>query len=576
MRLTKKRKLGTSRVAKVSINAGVLIAAKIFTSGISFFLAIVINRQLGAVNAGIYTYAFTMYSIFMIVPDFGFGSISVRDVSQDHTKMSAYFRNIVSMRMVLGLGACLILLATDFGTALTKSPIAFDQKFWAIFAIAFCLLIEQPFSNTLAECFVAMERLTVVAYVYLIMAILKVALSLYVILAGINPVLVLLIVIYIITILYSIVHFYLLYRRMLRRDIQPEIEQQQVALAEAVIHAPELPEGPAFDQALLADFSYATVDEPEVEDKAAGGPGERGRFAFLERLKLDEGLWRYLFRSAWPLALVAIGISVYAYMDIPILSWIKGDAQVGLYNAGVMFAKSLIYLGMGINLAVLPAISVVAKRHPERLGDIWERFLRFMFTLVIIVAVLVPILARPILVLQKHDFIAAWPVVWLTMAAMTFTALTGISFPFFVVLDKQKKATVVVAIGIAVKLVFLLIAIPLWGYNGAAIALLASEVISFFLYYAALSPELNRRIQWLRTFVVPLLCLGVLYAASFVVMWFLIHGNASADKFLGSLVYAVIAAAVVTVVFAAMVLLTRLISRKNLRELNALLKVEQT
>jgi len=573
MRLIKKRHHGTSRVAKVSKNAGVLIASKLVTSGISFLLAIVINRQLGAVNAGIYTYAFTMYSIFMIVPDFGFGSISVRDISQDHSKMNTYFRNIVCIRMLLGLGACLILLATDFGTALAKSPVAFDQKFWAIFAVAFCLLIEQPLSNSLAECFVALERLTVVAYIYFIMAIIKVSLSLYVILAGINPVLVLLVVIYMITILYSIVHFYLLYRRMLHKDILPEIEQRDMALAEAIIHSPDLPEGAAFDQALVTDYSYATLGEHKVEEKAPGGSGGN-RFIRMGRLKLDEELWRYLFRSAWPLALVAVGVSLYAYMDIPILSWMKGDNQVGLYNAGVMFAKSAIYLGMGINLAVLPAMAIVAKKHSERLGEIWERLLRYIFILAIIMTVTVPILARPILILQKHNFIVAWPVIWVSMAALNFTALTGISFPFFVVLDKQKKATVVVAIGIAIKLALLLISIPIWGYNGAVVTMLVSEIISFFLYYGALSPELKHRIHWLKTFVVPLVCLGVLYAVSFVLQWVFIHGNAAADKFLGSLAYAVITTAVVVAVYATMVYATKVISRKDLRELNALMKVD--
>ena len=573
MRLIKKRHHGTSRVAKVSKNAGVLIASKLVTSGISFLLAIVINRQLGAVNAGIYTYVFTMYSLFMIVPDFGLGSVSIRDVSQDHSKMSTYLKNIVCIRMLLGLSACLILLTTDFGSALTKSPLAFDQKFWSIFVVAFCLLIEQPLSNSLAECFVALEKLTVVAYIYFIMGIIKVALSLYIILAGINPVLVLLVMVYIITILYSIVHFYLLYRRMLRRDILPEIEQRDMALAEAIIHSPDLPEGPAFDQALVADYTFATLGEREAEEKAPGGSGE-DRFTGIGRLKLDKDLWRYLFRSAWPLALVAAGVSIYAYMDIPILSWIKGDKQVGLYNAGVMFTKAAIYLGMGINLALLPAIAIVAKKHRERLGEIWERLLRYIFILAVIMTVTVPIMARPILILQKHDFIITLPVVWVTMAALNFTALTGVSFPFYIVLDKQKKAILVVSIGIVVKLALLLISIPIWGYNGAAVTLLVSEIISFFLYYKALSPELNHRIHWLKTFVVPLACLGVLYGVAFVLQWVFIHGNAAADKFLGSLAYAVITTAVVVVAYAAIVYAGKFISRKDLRELNALMKVD--
>jgi O-antigen/teichoic acid export membrane protein len=128
----KKSRHETSRVARVSKNAAVLLGAKVVTSGLSFFLVIAINRELGPLRAGIFAYAFAMYSIFMIVPDFGLGSISVRDVSQDHTKINYYFKNVVAIRLLLGLGAFLVLVATDFVGALIRSPLSFDQKFWTV------------------------------------------------------------------------------------------------------------------------------------------------------------------------------------------------------------------------------------------------------------------------------------------------------------------------------------------------------------------------------------------------------------------------------------------------------------
>jgi O-antigen/teichoic acid export membrane protein len=574
MSLFKKRSGESSRLARVSKNAAVLIGSKIVTSGLSFFLVIVINRELGPVYAGIYAYAFTLYSIFMILPDFGLGNISVRDVAQDHSKMSFYLRNVVIIRLALGLLTFLLLLITDFATALASSPASFDQKFWTVLVVGFCMLLEGPLSNSLAECFVAVEKLTLVAYVYIVIAVVKVTLSLYIIYAGFDPVLVLLALVYLVTIAYSIVHFFLLYRRMMKHGIEGEAEKQDLAIAETLIHTPELPEGVPIDEALLADYTLASLEDegtsrevPPAQEESESPPA-RGRFGF------DRELCGYLLRSAWPLFIIVAGITIYAYVDVPVLSWVKGDKEVGLYNAAGMFAKSLVYLSLGINMAVLPAVSKVKKSHEERLGAIWERMLTYMFLFSAFLAVVVPLLARPVLIIQRFDFIDTWPVVWLTMATLCFTSLSAVSFPFFVALDKQKKAAVVVYIVLLIKVVILLAVVPFLGYTGAAITVLTTEMIGFFLYYKALSPELGHRIKWLRTVIAPACCLGVAYLCALAFTWFFIRGDEFAATFMGSVAYAVAITAVVVVVFVALVVGTRLISRKSLRELNELLKVD--
>ncbi len=172
------------------------------------------------------------------------------------------------------------------------------------------------YPNTLAETFIALERLGTVAFVYTIMAVIRVALSLYILFAGFGSVLVLLVLIYILTLVYSIVHFYLLYRRMLKRDIFPEADQRDLALAETIIQSPDLAEGTALNEALVADYSYSTLGEQGTESEEASSPGKgpdgrRGRF------ELDTELWRYLMRSAWPLAVIVAGVTFYAYMDVP-------------------------------------------------------------------------------------------------------------------------------------------------------------------------------------------------------------------------------------------------------------------
>lgn len=567
------------RVGRLSKNTAALVSARVVTSGLTFVLAIIINRNLGPEIAGVYTYAFTLYTIFQVIPDFGLGNISIRDVSQETSRMRRYFSNIVSLRLLLGLLAFALLMLTNFVTlAVQGSGGLAGDKFWVVFTIAFCLLIEQPFSNSLSENFIALERLGVVALVYLIMGILKVGMSIYVVVSGLENVLVYLVVVYIITILYSIFHLYLAYRRALRGTEPAAAEISEMAVAEAVTHTP-VPLGDAAMEALLADYSYAGLADESQEAAGAGtdgpeqppGPPPEGKaVSRLGPFVMDGGMWRYLLGSAWPLAVVAAGVTVYAGMDVPILSWIKGDAEVGLYSAAGMFAKALVFLTLALNMAVLPAVSKVGGKHPQRLGQVWERLIHYALLLVVPLVVIVPVLARPILVLQKFQFIEAWHVTWLTMAAMNFTFMTAVSFPFFIVIDKQRTISAVVLFGLPVKAVLGVIAISLWGYTGAAASVLVSEAVVFGLLYWRLSRELDYRINFVRFAWIPALMLGTLYAVALVLHNALAVGK---DTFAASAQAAFIITAALTILYIALALATRALSRKGLQELNELLTV---
>jgi len=570
------------RVGRLSKNTAALVSARVVTSGLTFILAIIINRNLGPEMAGIYTYAFTLYTIFQVIPDFGLGNISIRDVSQETSRLQRYFRNIVSLRLLLGLLAFGLLMLTNFvSLALQGSGAVAGDKFWVVFTVAFCLLIEQPFSNSLCENFIALERLGIVAFVYLIMGIIKVAMSIYVVLAGFENVLVYLVLIYIITILYSIFHLYLAYRRAIRRGEHAGADISDMAVAEAVTHVPVL-SGEMAMEALLADYSYAglaeeagaqdidVAEEGQVVSPVTPPPSQPGFINRFGPFVMDSKLWRYLLSSAWPLAVVAAGVTIYAGMDIPILSWIKGDEQVGLYSAAAMFAKALIFLTLALNMAVLPAVSKVGGKYPQRLGEVWERLIHYGWLLVIPLTVIIPVLARPILVLQKFQFIEAWNVTWLTMAAMNFTFMTAISFPFFIVINKQKTISAVVLFGLPVKAVLGIAAISIWGYTGAAVSVLVSEAAVFGLLYWRLSRELGYSISPVRFTAVPVLMLGTLYASAFVLHNALAVGK---DTFMSSLQYAFIIAAALTILYVVIAFATKALSRKGLQELNELLTV---
>ncbi len=553
------------RVGRVSKNAAALVLAKIVTSSLVFLLAILINRNLGPERAGVYNYAFALYTIFMVLPDFGIGNISIRDVSQKHSKINWYFTNIVSLRMLLAGASFLLLMITNLvAFFFQKSNALAGEQFWAVFAMAFTLLVEPPVSNSLAENFIALERLTTVALVYIVMGFMRVGLSTYVISKRFEQAIIILIFIYLLTHVYAITHFYLSYRGILKRENY--FSEEGMATVESDDRIPQ-----SVDEIALS--SSGTDDCQDVERDLDGEAGEPSIFK-LGPFTFDRKLWVYILRSAWPLAVVGAGVTIYAAIDVPILSWIRGEREVGLYAAGGMFAKAFVFFTLALNMAILPAVSMVAGKFPQRLGEVWEKLMKYVLVLVIPLTVIVPMLARPLLILQEHDFISAWPVAWLTMAAMNFTFMTAICFPFFIAIDRQKVITKIIIAGLALKVLLEFVTIPLLGYLGAAITVLASECAIFTMLYLQLSRELKHRVKMLEFAFMPVLMIGVCYGLSYLLYKFLVSGKVFTHEVLGTLEYVIVIAIVVLVLYGVMVFLTKMISRRGLNELNELLKVE--
>ncbi len=537
------------RVGQVTKSASALIVAKLVTSVMMFLFAIVVNRKLGPSMAGVYVYAIALYTLFQVIPDFGIGNILIRDVSPRRGRTQRYLKNVVVIRIALGAVSFLLLMfANILSSVAQRSNALSGERFWAVFVVAFCLLLEQPFSNSLAEVFISLERQVVVAYVYITMGFLRVGLSLYVILSGARHAVVLLVSIYLVTIIYSIFHFYLVYRRWLNREGR--------ALARAELGSPLQGDAPAVAED-PSPFAVAMFPERIEVPEPTVGTG------------MDTRLWRYLLKSSWPLAVAAAGVVIYAGLDIPMVSWIAGDRASGLYNAGAMYAKSFAFLTIAVNMAILPAISLVADSNPERLGEVWERILRYALVLVLPVTVIIPVLARPALILQKHNFIQAWSVTWLTMAAMNFTVLSAISYLFFIVINRQKKIVQVVAIGVAAKVAMNAIVISVWGYRGAAITVAVTEALAFFLIYYWLSRYMGHRFSFLKFAGAPAVSLVALCAVAFTLEKLL-----TSNAVLASIGYAMLISVIIVLIYAVLAFSTRTLRRSGLNELNELLKVE--
>ncbi|MFH1968253.1 MAG: flippase [bacterium] len=82
----------------------------IFSKGITFLVFIWLARYFGPEIYGKWNFALSFVSLFVILVDFGFSALVVREIARDKLKSSEYIDNILIMKLVLGLAVMVIII----------------------------------------------------------------------------------------------------------------------------------------------------------------------------------------------------------------------------------------------------------------------------------------------------------------------------------------------------------------------------------------------------------------------------------------------------------------------------------
>jgi len=77
--------------------------AEIFTRLIGFFIVVWIARYFGPVTYGKFVFALSFVALFSVLADFGFSTLTVREIARDKSKTAQYIDNILAMKIILGL-----------------------------------------------------------------------------------------------------------------------------------------------------------------------------------------------------------------------------------------------------------------------------------------------------------------------------------------------------------------------------------------------------------------------------------------------------------------------------------------
>lgn len=207
------------------------------------------------------------------------------------------------------------------------------------------------------------------------------------------------------------------------------------------------------------------------------------RFAALT-LGRDLALWRQLIRSVLPIGLSLVFVTAYVRLDIILLSLIRSDtAEIGWYSVPVKIIEALSLLPYLIMAGLFPIFSALSGADPEKLREAYQKALVYLVIVALPLVLLIARLADPGLVLIfgpyfKNSVPALRIIIWVVPLIFMHYALVHLLFA----LNRERMIILGSGLALLFNLGSNLLLLPRYGYLGASVTTVATELLLVFFY----------------------------------------------------------------------------------------------
>lgn len=249
-------------------------------------------------------------------------------------------------------------------------------------------------------------------------------------------------------------------------------------------------------------------------------------------------LWAML-RVCFPFAVAGIASVVTYRGNMFVLEFLKGDTDVGVFNAAFVLFSPFVWIGIIFSSTIFPGLTADFIKDPEAARASCWQWYRLIALLSVPVAVEVSFLAGTL----RNFFPAGYEDVELILIILMWsvppTLMMDVDFNILQASNREAVAARSVVVGAVGSPLFSLLLIPFFGGKGAAAGVLVATVVrEVYCRFALKQSFFNQRV--LRLFVRPAIAAGAMGAVGLIALkvspWLAVG--------LGAIVYAIVAMAV--------------------------------
>lgn len=414
-----------STARKVLSNTAVQMLGQLTTAGVSIVILKLISSYLGASGYGAYTTVYGFLAFFAIIADFGIFQITVKEISAHPEKRAEIFGNIFALRICLAI--------------------------FAMLASVVAVFLVPKYAGTPIRLGVAIASATTF-----------------------------------LTIMFGTISSLLQVDLRMQWNVLGLVVSKFIALgwmlATIFRYFPDDPET-GFFQLLIAGIAGGIF---QVAIVFLGARRDR------LRLRFDFRFWKEILIKTLPYGGAVLLATIYVRMDVILLSLMRDSTEVGIYGVAARVMENLAVISILFLNSTLPAISRLFRTNRERLKKMLQYSFEFLSVIALPIVIGGSVLAYPIVALvSAPEFLSnyaigfygsdlALQILLLTMLLAYFGNLLGFAL---LAGNGQIKLFYVNSSAVALNLVLNLAVIPIWGFRGAAIASVLSQIFVCTLDY---------------------------------------------------------------------------------------------
>lgn len=235
------------------------------------------------------------------------------------------------------------------------------------------------------------------------------------------------------------------------------------------------------------------------------------------KFEIDVKFIKRVLIESIPFGLTNFFYTIYFSIDIVMLSYISGDYATGLYKSAYNIITVFTTFFVVYQAVIFPVMSKFFKESQNLIKISYELSIKYLLLIIIPISAIIFFYARPIvdLIYSNQYSLASTPVQILIWTVL-FLFINGAASVLLNAINQEKTVTKIYIIAALFNVCLNLILIPVYSYDGAAIATVISEILItiltlYFISKTNYKPDLSLLKSVIKLVICGIILIIILY-----------------------------------------------------------------
>ncbi|MDR2623985.1 MAG: flippase [Methanobrevibacter sp.] len=209
------------------------------------------------------------------------------------------------------------------------------------------------------------------------------------------------------------------------------------------------------------------------------------------KIEFDYKFWVRTLKNAYPFGVTNSFATIYATVDIIMLSQLSGNFYTGIYSAAYNVITLFATLYYAYVWVTFPLMSRLYHNSSDFLGVSYEKSIKYLLILTIPICIGISFYSQDVLRIMplNNDFFEASKVLRVLIWSLLFTFLNGVAIQLLNSTKYELSVTKISVISCIFITTINIVLIPKYNYIGASVSLILSGLLQFILMNYTISKE---------------------------------------------------------------------------------------